>query len=187
MLMIGSSCRFLAYSVDSKSPATSNTSESETKVITMDSIPISEYWFRKIFLGHEQMRCYDDPVWTDSHGEGCISYVSKSYCHDGGYGPKWNFNWGTFAEFAVDGVDASQACCACGRSPQEFNKSTILARFESACACASDLCVLCVVGLFCQYSRSLLSDLCVLCIVGLFCLYSRSLLSDLCVRARRDE
>ena len=77
VLIIESLCSFEAYGVD-PNPATSNASKSETKVITIESVPISEYWFRKIFIGHSQML------------------------------------------------------------PQEFTKSTILARFESACACVSD-------------------------------------------------
>jgi hypothetical protein len=78
VLIIASSCSFQAYGGDPHT-ATSNASMSETKVITIESVPISEYWFRKIFIGQSQML------------------------------------------------------------PQEFTKSTIFARFESACSCVSDL------------------------------------------------
>ena len=57
--------------------------------------------------------CVDDPFWEDSFGNKCIDYVSQDYCRAGGYGPGWG-NLGTFFDRAsIDGIDASQACCAC--------------------------------------------------------------------------
>ena len=46
VLMIESLCSFEAYGVDSKYPGMN-----ATKVITIESVPISEYWFRRIFMG----------------------------------------------------------------------------------------------------------------------------------------
>ena len=61
-------------------------------------------------------QCQDDASWVDNDGNSCSEYLSNSYCLDGGYGPGWNMASGTFADFAVGGVDAHQACCECGWS-----------------------------------------------------------------------
>ena len=58
--------------------------------------------------------CQDQPDFLDNEAEGCYEYVTLGYCLDGGYGPAWEASWGQFSDYAVDGIDASQACCACG-------------------------------------------------------------------------
>jgi hypothetical protein len=60
-------------------------------------------------------QCTDEPAeWVDSWGEGCVPYFTKGYCNSSGYGPGWESSWGNFSDWAVDGIDAGQACCACG-------------------------------------------------------------------------
>jgi hypothetical protein len=58
--------------------------------------------------------CYDDRAWQDSSGEHCYMYEFNGWCLNGGYGPGWQQSDGVFADWAVGGVDAAQACCACG-------------------------------------------------------------------------
>ena len=65
-------------------------------------------------LGPAGGGCQDQPDFLDSEGEGCDDHVTFGYCVDGGYGPGWDATWGQFSDYAVDGIDASQACCACG-------------------------------------------------------------------------
>ena len=58
--------------------------------------------------------CQDDATWS-SAGENCEVYVDSEYCIDGGYGPGWHQDRGTFKYWTDgNGVDASTACCACG-------------------------------------------------------------------------
>ena len=53
--------------------------------------------------------------WVDSDGDGCSVYSAQDYCTPtGGVGPGWSIDWGAFADYATDGKDASEACCACG-------------------------------------------------------------------------
>jgi len=61
-------------------------------------------------------QCVDkDYGWADSVGLTCWDYVDRQGCTDsGGYGSGWSSSAGTFADYAVNGVDASQACCLCG-------------------------------------------------------------------------
>jgi len=42
--------------------------------------------------------------------------VEQQWCSpNGSYGPGWNTSaWGTFDDYAANGVNASQACCGCG-------------------------------------------------------------------------
>ena len=60
----------------------------------------------------------------DGDGWTCANYKANSYCTtSGGYGSGWapwsRGDWGTFADNAdVNGVDAAQACCACGGGRQ---------------------------------------------------------------------
>jgi len=42
-------------------------------------------------------------------------YETDGYCQDGTYGPSWEAHMGTFAKFAVNGLGADSACCACGK------------------------------------------------------------------------
>ncbi|CAK0868355.1 unnamed protein product [Prorocentrum cordatum] len=55
------------------------------------------------------------PGWSDSDGDDCYAYEFNEFCTaSGGYGAEWDNNWGRFGSFAMDGYDASTACCACG-------------------------------------------------------------------------
>lgn len=60
--------------------------------------------------------CLDDPAdWKDGLGKGCDHYASGALCTaSGGYGPKWDPEWGTFSTYSRDGRDAATACCGCG-------------------------------------------------------------------------
>lgn len=69
-----------------------------------------------VLAGEATTGC-DDPVpgWKDSYGEGCKPYGDKKYCTSaGGEGSGWAPSWGAFAKYAVKGIDATMACCACG-------------------------------------------------------------------------
>lgn len=53
--------------------------------------------------------------WANSDGVGCSDHGSQGWrTPDGGYGAGWNSGWGTFADYATDGLDALEACCECG-------------------------------------------------------------------------
>ena len=54
--------------------------------------------------------------WKSSNGFTCAHYKSKKWCEDGTYGSGWGAQLGTFEKYSVNGVDASQACCACGKA-----------------------------------------------------------------------
>ena len=59
--------------------------------------------------------CTDSPTnWADAGGYTCAAYSENNYCTTGGVGLGWRSSWGTFADYATGGKDASQACCACG-------------------------------------------------------------------------
>ena len=76
--------------------------------------------------------CQDDATWS-SAGENCEVYVDSEYCIDGGYGPGWHQDWGTFKDWTDgNGVDASTACCACGGGARLWHQT---------CPSATDMCV----------------------------------------------
>merc|ERR1712151_563243 len=56
--------------------------------------------------------CLDRAGYKDRDGQPCSEYERQDWCPNGGYGPKWWF--GTFDEFAEDGVSPGDACCSCG-------------------------------------------------------------------------
>lgn len=59
--------------------------------------------------------CQDLESWKDSYGYTCTDYVENSFCTtDKNFGAGWEDDWGTFASYSVDGVDATDACCGCG-------------------------------------------------------------------------
>lgn len=59
--------------------------------------------------------CTDKPGWVDKQGNNCSAYVVGQWCNSSqGYGPGWDPKWGTFEDYAVDGVMAPYACCGCG-------------------------------------------------------------------------
>ena len=66
--------------------------------------------------------CVDSPAdWRDSQGWGCAAYHQEKLCTaTQGYGTGWDWEaYGTFASRAVHGIDATQACCACGRLSED--------------------------------------------------------------------
>lgn len=60
--------------------------------------------------------CIDYPSdWEDEEHDNCGAYASYGYCDgQGGYGPKWNFEWGTFQDYENNGFTPTAACCSCG-------------------------------------------------------------------------
>ena len=67
--------------------------------------------------------CTDTPSsWTANNGKTCQEYADNKWCTpEGSYGPGWPWYDGSggttsrsFSYYAKDGVDATQACCACG-------------------------------------------------------------------------
>lgn len=76
--------------------------------------------------------CQDwPPGWKDSYDEGCTNYAKSDqwYCtSDGGFGPGWDPDGdgdrGPFSDYQVNGVDATQACCACGGGIQPATAAT---------------------------------------------------------------
>mmetsp|Transcript_82277 Transcript_82277/g.172269 ORF Transcript_82277/g.172269 Transcript_82277/m.172269 type:complete len:1356 (-) Transcript_82277:98-4165(-) len=70
-------------------------------------------WNTKVAMSN----CQDcsDMDWKDSFGYNCETYANDKLCtSDGGEGSGWNSNWGSLSDFAKDGKDATDACCACG-------------------------------------------------------------------------
>eukprot|EP00667_Euglena_gracilis_P034234 EG_transcript_58554 len=60
--------------------------------------------------------CLDQPAgWRDSANRTCEQYSSQSWCTFAGtYGDGWPSSYGTFDQYAVNGIDCTYACCACG-------------------------------------------------------------------------
>ena len=61
--------------------------------------------------------CQDEPNWSDSNQATCSVYVIEEWCTiSGAPGVSWDeSNWGPLAQYASDGIDATYACCGCGR------------------------------------------------------------------------
>ena len=100
--------------------------------------------------GGMQRGCTDLPGWKDSMNRTCADYNASMLCslsdpfpgpqffytitnhtdnttylsdptnHTVWYGPGWTDNITFFADFAVNGIGADSACCACGRTPPNF-------------------------------------------------------------------
>ena len=74
----------------------------------------------RVPLGPPVLRadCEDSPSdWQDTEGRSCADYAAEQLCTpDGQYGANWSRYWGTFADYAVHGVAAPQACCGCGKA-----------------------------------------------------------------------
>ena len=68
--------------------------------------------------------CADSPPgWTDSEGDGCQDYKDGEYCTAAGQaGLGWDPAWGTLSQYANDGKDATEACCACGGGAGLFSR-----------------------------------------------------------------
>ena len=80
-------------------------------------------------FGFEDASCDDIQDWYDSEGDDCQTYVNGNWCVDGGYGPGWESDWGTFADWAADGVDAGLACCAC--KPDDISYASVFVGEEN--------------------------------------------------------
>lgn len=60
--------------------------------------------------------CVDTPGWRSSTNNNCYQYVQYHLCTiAGGYGTGWKASMGTFLNYSTNGIDATQACCACGK------------------------------------------------------------------------
>lgn len=76
--------------------------------------------------------CKNEPLgWEDREEDGCATYSSESWCTStGGYGTKWDKEWGKFEDFRGSGnKTAAEACCLCGggsdkAAPSERNGCT---------------------------------------------------------------
>ena len=67
--------------------------------------------------------CTDKPLgWADKDGDTCAKYKSNKWCKpDGSNGIGWTSTAGSFSDWANSaGVDASQACCACGAGIKKY-------------------------------------------------------------------
>jgi len=54
-------------------------------------------------------------MWESSTGTSCYDHESLSFCtEEGEPGVGWDVTFGSFAEWKNGGLDATQACCACG-------------------------------------------------------------------------
>ncbi|CAJ1442447.1 unnamed protein product, partial [Effrenium voratum] len=61
------------------------------------------------------LACYDLPGWSDGGGDTCAGYVDEAWCSsDRGYGAGWEASWGSFEDYAREGLTAVAACCGCG-------------------------------------------------------------------------
>jgi hypothetical protein len=71
--------------------------------------------------------CTDSPSgWGSKNGRTCAEYKSKKWCKpDGNYGAGWYSGAGSFSDWANSaGVDATQACCACGAGIKTYVPET---------------------------------------------------------------
>ena len=57
-------------------------------------------------LSTDSSGCIDSEGWKDTDELTCQDYVDEGFCADGGYGPNWDANWGTFAEAKMLGTDS---------------------------------------------------------------------------------
>ena len=56
-----------------------------------------------------------DGFWKDALGYSCASYTANNWCDASGrHGRGWRPEWGTFANYAVGALSASDVCCGCG-------------------------------------------------------------------------
>lgn len=84
---------------------------------TQELTPNWGAFLESLYRWEKAQTCLDSPsAWEDSDGDTCADYKRHNYCTSrGGYGRNWYPDeWGLFADYAVDGVSAIQACCACG-------------------------------------------------------------------------
>jgi len=76
--------------------------------------------------------CSDSPKgWTDASGWDCFFMEDNGWCTpEGKHGPGWDTAWGVLSNFAVDGVDAFQACCSCGGGGKQEELEEALEKYE---------------------------------------------------------
>lgn len=83
--------------------------------------------------------CSDYPNWKSSSGTKCSTYQSKQFCFPNAtYGPGWLSSYGTFGDFKNFGLDATEACCACGREQVLCNKYNV--QCQNGGTCHSGIC-----------------------------------------------
>eukprot|EP00729_Bicosta_minor_P007407 gene7407-16041_t len=100
--------------------------------------------------------CYefDAGGWVDSSGDSCAIYAALKWCTvDGVYGAGWATDPSTdsFANYAVGGLDATDACCECGgecaeKRPDALVCSTLhcdLCELSSVAAVCTEMCGAC--------------------------------------------
>ena len=90
--------------------------------------------------------CADTPGWKDSDGDSCTMIVSNGYCPQA-------------ADYAVNGVDAKQACCGCKTAPTSTAPQPTAPTAPTACADTpgwkdsdGDTCDLVVSNGYCPYA-----------------------------------
>jgi len=80
-----------------------------------DAAPVEEAPVEEEAPAEEAAVCVDMEGWESSSGFACDEYASSDWCKDGDVSAGWDEAFGTFADWATDGVDATSACCVCGR------------------------------------------------------------------------
>eukprot|EP00928_Gymnodinium_smaydae_P052294 TRINITY_DN360_c0_g2_i1.p1 TRINITY_DN360_c0_g2~~TRINITY_DN360_c0_g2_i1.p1 ORF type:complete len:4395 (-),score=487.31 TRINITY_DN360_c0_g2_i1:145-13329(-) len=77
-------------------------------------------WAGQWCIGGLSKQCVDFPKdWADVEHSNCSKYEAKTWCtKDGLPGSGWRTTFGSFKDYAVDGMDATSACCACGGGRQ---------------------------------------------------------------------
>jgi hypothetical protein len=82
-----------------------------------EAVPVAKFRSLSVQSSSLPSGCEDSPsYWQDTRGRTCDDYASQQLCTaDGNYGLGWSQYWGSFADFAVNGISAIQACCRCGR------------------------------------------------------------------------
>ena len=90
--------------------------------------------------------CTDTPGWKDSDGDSCNMIVGNGYCPQA-------------ADYAVNGVDAKQACCGCKTAPTSTAPQPTAPTAPTACADTpgwkdsdGDTCDLVVSNGYCPYA-----------------------------------
>jgi hypothetical protein len=112
-----------------------------------------------------QRTCQDNMSWWDSEGSSCMLYMHRNMCAEGTYGPGWIWDQWTFASWAVDGIDASHACCECG---SKWNAPSVCVAcwqnsYKETVGNSSELCQTCVFG---NYTSVVGSETCRNCDAG---------------------
>ena len=68
-------------------------------------------------------------------------YSENKYCTASrGFGNGWSRSWGTFADYATGGKDASQACCACGGGEASDPCAGVVCRNGGTCDAGACTC-----------------------------------------------